>query len=143
MGPARRSVCVAACVYTHEGRGESACCVPGPVAWLCTRDAELGWPGMSVPVPVAPSVPGFVSLEYSPLSSAHLLLSALTLATRTTSMEAQLSPRWYSCSETESKNMLDRVVPLGVLLGTPRGSQNLNSPDRLSNAGPYSESAKC
>ena len=39
--------------------------------------------------------------------------------------------------------MLDRVVPLGVLLGTPRSSQNLNSPDRGLNAGLCSESAKC
>ena len=44
---------MAACVYTHEGCRVSACCVPGLVVWLCTQDAELGWPGISVPVPVA------------------------------------------------------------------------------------------
>ena len=86
VGPAQRSVCVGACVYTHEGQSERLLCA-GPVGWLCAWDAELGRPGTSVPVPVVPlSVPGLVFLESSPFSS------ALTLATRTTSMEPQLSP---------------------------------------------------
>lgn len=42
MGPAQRSVCVGACVYTHEGHRVSACCVqaswggcvPGMQSWV-------------------------------------------------------------------------------------------------------------
>lgn len=95
---AAECVCGCLCVYPRGAQRECLLCA-GPVEWLCTWDAELGWPGVSAPVPVAPlSVPGFASLERSPLSSAHLLLSALTLATRTTSMEPQLSARRYSCS---------------------------------------------
>lgn len=67
MGPAQLSVCVAAYVYTHEGRSVSACCVQAP--WSGCVPGTQSWAGLAC-LRLSPWRP--CQFQALPLLSAHL-----------------------------------------------------------------------